>query len=187
MKTQTHFLHSLRISAAISALPLLIVWLLMQVTDDVRWSGSDFLLAGSLLFAASMAYQWIAAQSAQIVYRLAALSAVFSTLFLVWANLAVGLIGAGPNAGNLMYIAIPLIGIVGAVTSHFRAIGMAVTLWAMAAGVGLIAVIALASGMQHYPGSSSQEILLVNGFFATLFFLSGLLFFAHAKMYPAKS
>lgn len=187
MKTQTHFLKSLRISAGIAAIPLLIVRLLMQVTEEVRWSTFDFFLAGLLLFAAAMAYQWIAGQTGQTLYRLAGLSAVFSTLLLVWSNLAVGLIGSGPNAGNLMYIAIPLIGIVGAITAHFRALGMAITLWAMAVGVGLIAVIALMTGMQHYPASSSQEILLVNGFFAALFFVSGLLFFIHSKMYPANS
>jgi hypothetical protein len=95
---------------------------------------------------------------------------------MMYVNLAVGLIGGGPNPGNLMYIGVVIVVIFGMILSRLRPAGMERTSYAAAISLAVIAVIALVAKMHEYPGSSVIEILGVNGFFATLFLVSGLLF-----------
>lgn len=102
--------------------------------------------------------------------------AIGSTLLMIWANLAVGLIGAGPNPGNLMYIGVVAVVIIGTIFSRFTPGGLERTMYATAVALALVAVIALLANMHQYPGSSVIEIIGVNGFFATPFVVSGLLF-----------
>lgn len=110
-----------------------------------------------------------------IAYR-AAVGIAFVTAFLLaWTNLAVGVIGSEDNLANLMYVAVPAIGIIGAVIVRFRPLGMARALFATALAQGLVAGIALIFGL----GSSLSppvEILGVNGFFVALFLGSAWLF-----------
>jgi hypothetical protein len=49
-------------------------------------------------------------------------------------------------------------------------------LYATALTLVLVAIVALLAKMDEYPGSSITEIIGVNGFFAIMFTLSGLLF-----------
>ena len=58
---------------------------------------------------------------------------------------------------------------------------MAYALFSMAISIVVIAVIALAAGMQNYYGSSVTEILGVNGPFFVLYVVSGILFLQSAK------
>jgi hypothetical protein len=111
-----------------------------------------------------------------LAYRLAAGLAVGTALFLVWANLAVGLIGSENEPANLMYIAVLAVGAIGAMAAHFQPHGMALALFATALAQSLVAIVALFAGLQHLPGSSVAEILNVNGFFVVLWVASALLF-----------
>lgn len=111
-----------------------------------------------------------------ILGRAAIFLATGTTLFMVWANLAVGLIGAGPNPGNLMYIGVVAVVIIGTLLSRFRPGGLERAVYAAALALVLVAVIALLANMHQYPGSSVIEIIGVNLFFATPYAVSGLLF-----------
>lgn len=162
--------------AVIVTLLLMVPLIAMQFTDEVNWSLFDFIIAGTILFSTGLAYELIARKGGTIAYRLALGTALISILFLVWANLAVGLIGAGPNIANLMYIGVVAIGITGVVIGHFTPRGMERTMYSMAISMLLAAGIQLIAGMYNYPQSSVIEILIVNGFFAALFTGSALLF-----------
>jgi len=162
--------------AAVTGVLLTIPLIAMQFTNEVVWTALDFIVAGALLFAVGSAYVLATRSAPNILYRAAMALGLGGTLFMIWANLAVGLIGAGPNPGNLMYIVVVFVGIIGAFRSRLESHGMEIAMYAMALTVVFITAIALMTGMDRYPGSSMYEILGVNAFLATPFVMSGLFF-----------
>lgn len=181
MKTKESLLPSILVVAIGTGVLLLIPLIAMQFTDEVVWTISDFVIMALLLFSTGLSFKLLTRSSGCMIQRIASGFALASTFFLIWANLAVGLIGAGPNAGNLMYIGVLFVGVVASVYSRFRPAGMATAMFAMVGALVILTLIALITGMQHYPASSVGEILRVNGFFAILFLASGLLFRLAAK------
>ena len=107
--------------ALVTGLLLLVPLVAMQFTDEVRWNLADFVVAGALLFGAGATYQLLAARTDNLAYRAAVGVAVGATLMLVWANLAVGLIGSEDNPANLMYLGVLAVGIIGALVARFDA------------------------------------------------------------------
>ena len=90
-----------RISAIVLtvALLLLIPLIAMQFTDEVNWSFFDFVVAGILLLGTGLAGELVIRKVKNKNYRLGLLAVIAVMLFLVWAELAVGIIGT-PFAGN---------------------------------------------------------------------------------------
>lgn len=176
MGKQRKFGQSILVVAVVTGLLLMVPLVAMQFTNDVVWSAGDFIVAGLLLFGIGVSYVVATRNAPNIIYRLAMGLGLGATLFFIWANLAVGLIGAGPNAGNLMYMAVVVVGMIGTFLSRLRPRGMELTMYAMALALAFLAAIALLTGMDEYPGSSVYEILGVSGFFVMPFVLSGLLF-----------
>jgi hypothetical protein len=129
------------------------------------------LLGGSIL-----AYALVTRQKTNLTYKLGAGLAVVSALFLIWVNLAVGIIGNEENPANLMYLGVLAVGLIGAGITRFQPRGMALAMFAMALAQALVAVIALATGLHQYPGGSVAVIVSLNGFFVALYVVSGLLF-----------
>ena len=78
---------------------LLIPLLAMQFTNEVNWSGSDFLVMGSLLFLSGLALQFVRYRLKTRKNRIIASSAILLVLFIIWAELAVGILGT-PFAGS---------------------------------------------------------------------------------------
>jgi hypothetical protein len=78
--------------AAGTALALSVPLIAMQFTDAVAWSLSDFLVAGALLFGAGLVYV-LATRTADGVRRILVGIDVVAVSFLVWAELAVGILG----------------------------------------------------------------------------------------------
>lgn len=176
METQTSIKKGLLGVVIGTAFLLSIPFIAMQFTSEVNWSAGDFIIMGALLFIIGASYVVATRYIKDFVNRIAIAVALGSTLLLVWANLAVGLIGGGAHAGNLMYMGVVAVGVIGTIIFRFSTTGMERTLYAMAISLVLVAVIALLSGMQDYPGSSVMEIIAVNGFFAILFAFAGSLF-----------
>jgi hypothetical protein len=176
MKKQISISQSVFWVALVTAIMLFIPLLAMQFTNEVNWSVSDFVIMGILIFATGFSYVLLIRSSSNIIHRAAVALAIGSTFLLIWANLAVGLIGSGPNAANLMYAGIVAIVIIGTFLSRFTAKGMEHVMFTAAATLILFAIIQLLAKMYQYPGSSAVEIIAVNGFFATLFAVAGLLF-----------
>lgn len=176
MKTTQKFYLTLVGLALGTGLLLSIPLIAMQFSREVSWTLSDFVLAGALIFFTGLAYLLISRKSARTVYRIAAAVMLFTSLFLIWANGAVGLVGAEDNSFNLLYFFVILVGIAGAFMARFRAKGMGIVLFAMAATQGIIAIAALLTGMAKIPESSVAEILIVNAFFIILFVISAWLF-----------
>ena len=78
---------------------LLLPFIAMQFTREVNWSLSDFVIAGILLFGTGLTIELVLRKIRQTKYRLLLCSIILLALFLVWAELAVGIFGT-PFAGS---------------------------------------------------------------------------------------
>ncbi len=166
----------LRRWAVATAALLLAVFVAMQLSNEVRWSLSDFVIVGALLFGTGAAYELVVRRGGTRAYRIAAALALVTTLLLVWANLAVGLVGAGASAANLAYGLLPVFGVVAAVFTRGRARGLAYVTAALAVACAGIAGFAYASGL-----ADAREVLLLAGGFGGLYGVAALLFWRAAS------
>lgn len=70
---------------------LLVPFIAMQFTDEVQWSGYDFLIMGALLLCAGFLIEMVLRKIKKRPLRLAMLVLVVLTFSLVWAELGVGI------------------------------------------------------------------------------------------------
>ncbi|MGK7296240.1 MAG: hypothetical protein ACNS61_10515 [Candidatus Wenzhouxiangella sp. M2_3B_020] len=154
---------------------LLVPLLAMQFTDEVAWTAADFVVMGVLLALVGLGFELAARLSGDFVYRAAFGVAVLGGFLLIWANLAVGVIGTEGNPANASYLAVLAVGVLGAVAARGHPRGMAATMFAAASVQVLIAVVAMVLGLGQ-PWSGPLEITVTNGFFVVLFLASAALF-----------
>lgn len=160
----------------VTALILTVPAVAMQFTTEVNWSFFDFIVMGVLIFITGISLVVVMRYATNMVYKVAMLMAFGTTFLMVWANLGVGLIGSGPNLGNLMYLGVYAVVIIGSIRSRFTSHGMERVMYATAIALVVLAAIAIFAKMGTYPDSSVTMILAVNGFFAVLYAISGSLF-----------
>ncbi|GAB4147062.1 MAG: hypothetical protein OHK0017_08330 [Patescibacteria group bacterium] len=173
----TKIIRSLLLTSDFLLLPLVG----MQISTDIMWTTFDFIFAGSIIFIALLSFEFLISKISNIEFKLASGLTVASTTFLLWTNLAVGLIGNENEAANYMYLVVIAVIIAGTAISKFKPRNMAYTLFVAALIQASITLIALFMQMYNYLESSLTEILSVNGFFIGLFMLSGLLFLRSVK------
>lgn len=130
---------------------LLAPWVAMRFTTSVAWDGADFLVFGAMLAVACGLYELAVRRSGRRAYRAAAALAIGAGFLLVWANLAVGILGDEDNPANLLFFGVLALGGAGALRARFRARGLARTLVAMAAAQALVGVGAFAAGLGATP------------------------------------
>lgn len=71
----------------------------MLFTDEVNWTLFDFVIAGVLLIVIGLMCEVTMSKIKKIKYRIAICLALLVVLFLIWAELAVGIFGL-PFSGN---------------------------------------------------------------------------------------
>ena len=71
----------------------------MQFTEEVNWTISDFLVMGILLFSTVFTMDFVLKKVKTLKSRLIVIFAIVILLVLVWAELAVGIVGS-PLAGS---------------------------------------------------------------------------------------
>ncbi|MBB5209655.1 hypothetical protein [Chiayiivirga flava] len=157
-------------AAALLVLPLIA----MRFTREVDWDGVDFLVAGGLLAAACGAVELGLSLSRDLRYRAATGVGVLAGLLLVWANLAVGVIGDGASAVNLAVFAVPLVAFVGACVARFRARGMAIAMG--------VTAIAQAVFLPLAAGAGDAAAMVPIGVIVVLWLASAALFLAAARV-----
>lgn len=155
---------------------LLIPLIAMQFTNEVVWTLSDFIFAGTLIFGTGLTYKIVTRSTETFIYRLAIGSALGTGFLLIWANGAVGIIGTEANPINLLYYGVLFIGLVGTILSRLQLRGMVLAMVATALAQVLVTAIALIGGFYQSPPSSVLEILSVNGFFIALWIGSAIMF-----------
>jgi hypothetical protein len=154
---------------------LLIPFVGMRISNDWNWSLFDFIVMGALIFGTGLAYVLISRKGGSTAYRFAVGMALAAAFFLVWINLAVGVIGSEDNPANLMYFGVLAIGFIGAIVAELRPHGMARVLFAMAVAQALVPIVALIIWKPQVT-SGVAGVLTLNGFFVVLFIGSALLF-----------
>jgi hypothetical protein len=134
-----NFIRPALVTACILLLPLVG----NQFTDGEGWSASDFVVAGTLIFVTGFLVELIASLQSTMQYRLAAGLALAAGFLSLWVNLAVGIIGGGPNLANLMFGGVYLTVLIGAFMVRMRPQGMALTMMAAALVQFLAPLVAL--------------------------------------------
>lgn len=166
--------------ALATALLLLIPLVAMQFTQEVVWTLSDFVFAGALLFGVGLTFVLIARLGDNTTYRVAAGVAVAAGFMLVWANMAVGLVGSEDNPANLLYAGVLAVALIGAFVACSHPLGMANAMFAAALTYVVVTAIALfiwqPAGAAAEPNVHSENVLVANGVFAATWVVSGLLF-----------
>ena len=90
---------SLRIILISVVAILMIPFIAMQFTDEVNWQIFDFILMGSLLFLVGLVLDLVIRKVKKLPYRVAISVVIVLTFLLIWAELAVGILGS-PFAGS---------------------------------------------------------------------------------------
>ena len=81
------------------ALILLIPLIAMQFTNEMNWNLFDFVVMGSLLLGTGLMCELVVRKVKNKDYRIGILAVIVVALFLIWAELAVGIFGT-PFAGS---------------------------------------------------------------------------------------
>ena len=142
------------------------------------WDVRVFLLVGgvaTLLFSMGLAFQMVIRKLGTTVYRAAVGVALVTTFVLVWGNFVQAADDVNPAA--MMYLSVPIVGIIGAAVARFRPDGMARALFVTALAQALVLAIALSRN----PPVTSWTAPVWRGFggnavFFVLFVGSALLF-----------
>ncbi len=82
-----------------SATLLLIPLIAMQFTNEVNWTLSDFGVATILLLGTGLMCELVLRNINELKYRIAICGALLFTLIIMWAELAVGILGT-PFSGQ---------------------------------------------------------------------------------------
>jgi peptidoglycan/LPS O-acetylase OafA/YrhL len=80
-------------------LMLLVPLIAMQFTSDVNWSVFDFAVASVLLFGTGLLCEFVMRKVKTMKLRIIICAVILIALFLIWAELAVGIFGT-PFAGS---------------------------------------------------------------------------------------
>lgn len=67
---------------------LLVPLVAMQFTDEVNWTGSDFLIMGTLIFVTGLLIDWALRKAGK--YRIITAIGIFVLFLCLWAEMAVG-------------------------------------------------------------------------------------------------
>lgn len=78
---------------------LLVPLTAMQFTNEVDWSPFDFLVMGILLLSTGLLCEFVMRKVRNKDYQIGLLAVILVGLFLIWAELAVGIFGT-PFAGS---------------------------------------------------------------------------------------
>jgi hypothetical protein len=161
---------------ALGALAVLMVPLVAsQFVEDWNWPVGAFVFVYVLFFGTGMVYAVIARKIGAWSYKAGLGVALVAGFALGWSNM-VHVADSG-NPANLMYYSVLGVGAVGAWLARLKARGLALTLFAMAATLALIAV-TLPSGAPPY---LARNMAIGHGVYTALFTASGLLF-RHASL-----
>ena len=149
--------------------------------EGVNWTLGDFIVAGVLFGMVGLCIEFLVRKSGLWSYRLGAAIGVFAGLFLIWVNLAVGIIGNENDPENQLYALTLATAIGGAILTRFRATGMAVAMASAAAVTMTIAVVAVLSGWGVGTPIWPRDVLGASGINAGMWLTSAALFYLAAR------
>ncbi len=140
------------------------------------WDTLDYAVFIALLAGVAIIGTLAVRKTDNTACRFAVGVALVAAFFLVWINGAVGIIGDENNDANMMYFGVLAIPIFGVIITRFQPRGMARALFLTALAQVTVAVIALLVGLGSTAPIWPRDILMLSGFFATLWLISAWLF-----------
>lgn len=153
----------------------------MQFTDEVKWTISDFVIAGVFLIGVGGLAELAAKASGSWSYRLGAGLAILGSAVLIWLNGAVGIIGSEDHPANLLYLGVIIASLLGAIASRFRASGLSLTMALAAVLHPAIGVIAIWQGWGKGSENWPRPVIVLGVAFALIWLASAGLFHRAAK------
>ncbi len=166
---------------ALVALGLLMVPLVAsQVVDGWNWGAGGFAFAYVLFFGTGMAYALIARKMGSWAYKAGVGLALVAGFVMGWTNMVH--LSESENHAYLAYFGVLAVGGVGAWLARLEARGLARALFAMAAALVVVGVIA---GSPDVPPLVVRNRVVGHIAFVALFTASGLLF-RHASLAGSK-
>lgn len=161
------FLNSWRIAGwSIPVILLVLPAVAMRFTSEVDWDTPDFIIMGALFGTIGLGIEFLVRQSSSTAYRVGAVVALVTAFLIIWVNLAVGMIG-DDNPYNLLFGAVLLVALVGAIIGKFQPGAMAKAMFATAAAQLLVG----AGGLSSDPRGAILSMM-----FAAPWLVAGILF-----------
>jgi peptidoglycan/LPS O-acetylase OafA/YrhL len=161
---------------ALGALAVLMVPLVAsQFVEDWKWPVGAFVRVYVLFFATGMVFALVARRMGAWSYKAGVGVALFAGFALGWSTMVQTADSGHPE--RLWYLSVLGVGFIGACLARLKARGLALTLFAMAATLALIALF-LPSGA---PPDLERNMAIGHGVYTALFTASGLLF-RHASL-----
>ena len=160
------------IAIAILAAP----FVAMQLNaEGVNWSAGDFAVMGAMLGTVGGFLELAVRMSRNRYYRAGAGVALLGAFLLVWANLAVGIVGSEHNPNNQLFFVALLMGIAGIIGAKARADGMVRAMLTTASSI-IVAFIVSALGVRDEPIVRSVVEAMATSVFVALFLASAWMF-----------
>lgn len=113
-------------------------------------------------------------------YLLGCAVAVATVLFLLFGIGALGIVGEGER--DAIYLAAPVVVVLGAIVVRFRAVGLALVLAAAAVTTLVAAVVAIVLVVRADESASLLDVVGISGMYAALFAASGWLFWRSDRL-----
>jgi hypothetical protein len=161
---------------ALGALAVLMVPLVAsQFVEDWNWPVGAFVRVYFLFFGTGMVFALVARRMGAWSYKAGVGVALLAGFALGWSTMVQTADSGHPE--RLWFLSVLVVGFIGTCLARLKARGLALTLFAMAATLALIAVM-LPSGAPPY---LARNMAIGHGVFVALFTASGLLF-RHASL-----
>jgi hypothetical protein len=160
------------VTAAVLAIPAVAMALDLAIpdpgngSDGVNWGPMDFVLMGVLVLGSGLLFEYATSRAGTLGHKAAIGIAVAGALLLVWVNLAVGMMDV--ETGNLLYVLVLTVVLVGAAIGRFAPRDAAIALFAAAAVHAVAAIVGLVAGL--------GPTLPADAFFVVAWVVSGVLF-----------
>ena len=137
----------------------------------------EFMLLGAGLLALILVARWlIKRMPGNQPYKYGLGLAIAAVFLLFWMNGAVGIIGSENNDANTWYLAVIGLAIFGGIVVRYRPAGMAWIMGSCAAGMIVIALVALVLGWGVSGPVWPNDVIMITLFFVSMFAGSAWLF-----------
>lgn len=143
--------------------------------SGVHWTAGDFVAMGLLLALACGGWELAARMSGNAMSRAGFAVALLGALGMTWVNLAVGLVGDGGDAANVLLMGVPVFAIVASVIARGRDRAMVRAMVATAAVQVAIGIAAALAGWGE-PHDGPARVIAITACFAMPWLLSAALF-----------
>ena len=153
----------------------------MQFTNEVAWTGADFVVAAGMLAFVGIGLELSFRASANRAFRLGAATGLTAAFLLFWSAGAVGVIGPETDPANLLYLGVIAIAVIGSLAALFRPRGASLAMAAAAVVQAAIGVVAIALGWGTEDPLWPLDVAGATIAFTTMWALSAWLFHRSGK------